>query len=567
MKNRKRGFTLVELILGIVVLSLIITISSVTFLAVKENVLEKDYNNLKTYLETKAAEYASQTNITTITVADLIKEGKVTADSSGNVNNPKTNESMNCYTIKSSFENGSYNATLSEDLGVKDDGTCKDYVQTTDYKIVIISDENNFEEIKDNWVGDNVKLGILYKDTILESDDATFRWTTNTGFASSASTVLTDVDAVGTVSYKCEISNNTREGKAEATIKIDKQAPSVNGANFDTGWTKNKEILIDANDGSGSGIIGYALVKENEECQNYQSENSFKVEEEGTYKYCVKDNVGNIADGTTKIENIDNTTPGDVIITANDNIDESSWHKADFTLKFSTSDNASGSEITYYYGTKKSSLNLCSDEVLINSDFSRKTIYVKACNQAGTCSKNISEYTVLYDNTAPSYQSGGSLGAGSVSKPTYGDNDKGSGGVTVYTCVTSGSVPTKDDSCFTESASYSYSCGTTYKLFSYAVDIAGNKSDVYTHDSTYYKSCGSSGSSGSGKSSGSSCGTTCQMQKNSEQWHQTSDPKEKERLHNENVKLSGGNYNYNSSTGTWSDKSGSTIYNVSGGSK
>ena len=71
MKNR-RGFTLVEMIFVIVVLCLVATASVSIFINIRKSILEKEYNNVVSYLETKAIEYANKTNITTINVEDLI---------------------------------------------------------------------------------------------------------------------------------------------------------------------------------------------------------------------------------------------------------------------------------------------------------------------------------------------------------------------------------------------------------------------------------------------------------------------------------------------------------------
>ena len=64
MKNR-RGFTLVEMIFVIVVLCLVATASVSIFINIRKSILEKEYNNVVSYLETKAIEYANKTNITT----------------------------------------------------------------------------------------------------------------------------------------------------------------------------------------------------------------------------------------------------------------------------------------------------------------------------------------------------------------------------------------------------------------------------------------------------------------------------------------------------------------------
>ena len=73
--KKNKAFTLTELIAVIVILSILITLSVVVFMNIRRNTLEKEYTNLVSYLETKAALYAKDTGITTISVEDLIKEG------------------------------------------------------------------------------------------------------------------------------------------------------------------------------------------------------------------------------------------------------------------------------------------------------------------------------------------------------------------------------------------------------------------------------------------------------------------------------------------------------------
>ena len=65
MKNKK-GFTLIELIAVLVVLSILITSSVAVFINIRNSVLEKEKSNLITYLETKAIEYANETNVTAV---------------------------------------------------------------------------------------------------------------------------------------------------------------------------------------------------------------------------------------------------------------------------------------------------------------------------------------------------------------------------------------------------------------------------------------------------------------------------------------------------------------------
>ena len=771
MRNNKKGFTLTELIAVIVILSLIISLATISVLAIRKNVLKKDYNNLVTYLETKAAEYANETNITTISVEDLIKEGKISPDDQNTVYNPETKESMNCYIIKSTFENGKYTSTLSTNLGMSN-GKCNIYEKTDKYEICRYDESTkkctSFKST--DWFKEDISLSIKYtndkNNTAINSQDVTFNWTSTNGFSSSEKIIKTETNLINQSTYKCEVTEGNSQGEVNGKVNIDKQAPAIDEIELNTGWAAKKDVIIKANDMGGSGISGFALVKENETCQKYTSDNKFEIKEEGTYKYCVKDVAGNITTDTIKIENIDSSKPATPVITASDGRSQDKWHAADFTLAFSSQIENSKSTITYYFSTSKNNLVLIGNEVAVNSSYHGKTMYVKACNEAGTCSdivsykilidtatpvrptitasdkitsnkwhanqfktvftspgetskskityyygydsnnlnktgnnitipasdsgktlyvkacneaqtcgevnsyiikidtatpvnptitpsdgigqsswhkanftlsftspnekskstityyfgtasnslnlngqafainsghsrktiyvkacneakicSGVSSYTVLYDNTAPTYTSGGSIGQGSVSKPSYTDNAGGSGNVTVYTCVTTGKVPTNTDSCFSSSqTTYSYSCGTTFRLYSYAVDAAGNKSAVYDHatnnGATYYKSCYSGGGSsyGGGGSSGggshsSSCNTSCQMKKNSEAWHNTTNQAERDRLHRENQRLAeknnscGSGCSFDSGSGNWKNSSGKNLYEVSGGKK
>ena len=147
----KRGFTLIELISIIVILSIIISISTILFLNIRKSVLQKEYDNLVNYLETKAEEYTTDTNITTVSVEDLIKSGYVSADDQSDVYDPRNNTSMNCNLIYVDYIDGKFEAELKYDVGRKSDGTCNKYNKTTYISICKFDDDNNCSKIDNDF--------------------------------------------------------------------------------------------------------------------------------------------------------------------------------------------------------------------------------------------------------------------------------------------------------------------------------------------------------------------------------------------------------------------------------
>ncbi len=319
-----RAFTLTELIAVIVVLSLVITATVAIFVNVRKNVLKKEYDNLVVYLETRAVEFANKTSVTTISVEDLIEEGFIKPDDETDIYDPRDNSSMNCYILKMEYKNGEYIAKLSSNLG-QTEGKCNKYNRTTLYDICKVIN-NKCVSINSNWINDNITLGVAYNNELLVGDNIEYNWSTNTGFTSNENMVTTNVELVGNINYKCEVSRKDADGKdangvATKNIQIDKESPVINELKMDTNWSVSKNIDVLASDGMGSGIGGYAIAKVNSECTNYAGDKNLKVNENGTYKVCVKDKVGNVSvEKTIEVDKIDKEAPSIVAKNAENEI-------------------------------------------------------------------------------------------------------------------------------------------------------------------------------------------------------------------------------------------------------
>ena len=258
--KKNKAFTLTELIAVIVILSILITLSVVVFMNIRRNTLEKEYTNLVSYLETKAALYAKDTGITTISVEDLIKEGYIKPDDETDIYDPRDNKSMNCYLIKMEYKDGEYIAKLSDDF-TNEDGTCKEYTKTSGYEICRINGNNCYSIGADEWFNENIKLGIKDVNGLINRVDASYSWSTNTGFTSNNKDVTTEVSLIGDITYKCEVKLKDETGKdiigvATKEIKIDMEKPIISEIKYDNNYNTSKTIEIIATDGMGSGIGG-----------------------------------------------------------------------------------------------------------------------------------------------------------------------------------------------------------------------------------------------------------------------------------------------------------------------
>ena len=254
------------------------------------------------------------------------------------------------------------------------------------------------------------------------------------------------------------------------------------------------------------------------------------------------------------------------------------WYNSDINGNIIASAGKSGIKSVDYYidiDGKKEMYNT----TVSNSNFaiSKEGKVIRICgkvvNGAGVSSGDDMCIGPLgLDKTKPNLSSKGSIGSSNID-PVYTDN---LGTVTVKKCITTSKTVTKGDSCFNSATYPSYVSGTTYYLFSYGVDSAGNESDVVLNNEYTYVY--HSSNSGSHRGSGSSCNATCQMKKNSEKWHevnnnnslsQSEKKSQQDALHRANEKLAKGNSDckgscsYNNNSGTWSDSGGKNLYNSS----
>ena len=436
MKNRK-GFTLIELIAVLVVLSILISASVAVFINIRNSVLEKEKSNLITYLETKAIEYANETNVTAVSVEDLIKIGLIKPDDETDIYDPVTRESMNCYIIDLVWEDGEYKATFGSNVG-KNGPTCNGYTSRKNLVICQVL-ENNCNDIKnEQWFKDDITIGLKFINgkRITKESGYEISWKSNTGITSTEDVVKTNVNLIANINYTAKVIKDNEVSEASQIVNIDKEAPIINEIKYDTNWSESKEIEIVASDGLGSGVGGYVIVEESAKCTGYNTNNKLTIKANGNYKICVKDIAGNENEKVMTISTID-VKPENPVITASDGITSGKFHSKDYTLSWKSVYKGT-QDLIYYYGTDKTKMINKGTSVGAKKEQYNVIMYVKACTRESNLCSGISSYKINVDTkpTNPVISASDGIASGKYHSKNYTltwkSTNKGSQKLTYY---------------------------------------------------------------------------------------------------------------------------------------
>ena len=436
MKNKK-GFTLIELIAVLVVLSILITSSVAVFINIRNSVLRKEKNNLITYLETKAIEYANETNVTAVSVEDLIKIGLIKPDDETDIYDPVTRESMNCYIIDLVWEDGEYKAKFGSNVG-KNGTTCNEYTRRKNLVICQVVG-NNCNDIKnEQWFKDDITIGLKFVNgkRIIKESGYEISWKSNTGISSIEDTIKTNVDLIANINYTAKVIKDNEVSEASQIVNIDKEAPIINEIKYNTNWSEGKEIEIIASDGLGSGVGGYVIVLENEKCSGYNTNNKITIKSNGNYKVCIRDKAGNETEKVIKVSTID-TKPENPIISASDGIASGNFHSKDYILSWKSTYNGT-QDLVYYYGTDKTKMINKGTSVGAKKEQYNVIMYVKACTKESNLCSGISSYKINVDTkpTNPVISASDGIASGKYHSKNYTltwkSTNKGSQKLTYY---------------------------------------------------------------------------------------------------------------------------------------
>ena len=436
MKNKK-GFTLIELIAVLVVLSILIASSVAVFINIRNSVLRKEKNNLITYLETKAIEYANETNVTAVSVEDLIKIGLIKPDDETDIYDPVTRESMNCYIIDLVWEDGEYKAKFGSNVG-KNGTTCNEYTRRKNLVICQVVGNNCNDIKKEHWFKDDITIGLKFVNgkRIIKESGYEISWKSNTGISSIEDTIKTNVDLIANINYTAKVIKDNEVSEASQIVNIDKEAPIINEIKYNPNWSEGKEIEIIASDGLGSGVGGYVIVLENEKCSGYNTNNKIIIKSNGNYKVCIRDKAGNETEKVIKVSTID-AKPENPIISASDGIASGNFHSKDYILSWKSTYNGT-QDLVYYYGTDKTKMINKGTSVDAKKEQYNVIMYVKACTRESNLCSGISSYKINVDTipTNPVISASDGIASGKYHSKNYTltwkSTNKGSQKLTYY---------------------------------------------------------------------------------------------------------------------------------------
>ena len=413
MKNKK-GFTLTELIGVIVILGIIMTLGVVAYTEIRKNILEKQYNNLISYIETKAASYADNTGELTVTVERLLETGYLEGEKEQKIIDPRDQSSMNCLLFDSKYENGYYISKLDGKIE-EENGICSKYNVKKDIQICVLNGSECLTSIE-NWYNKNVTLKVLIGGNEAP-ETAKISWRAN-GEVKEQLEYTTQVSLINKGEYTADVKYETInadgtkkifEGSDTVPINIDKEKPVVTKIEVekkDVWENTDKRVAIAFSDNNGSGIGEVAFFNKNTGKTCLSNDLTWEVnptgeyitkQDNGEYKVCVKDIAGNISEELTnpiKVEYIDKVDPTcNYEITGEKLSTTSEWYTNNITLGINASDNDSG--ILAYGITDNSSkyYNMKSEvEHKTNTDNSGQEYHFWVKDKAGnesTCYTNV----------------------------------------------------------------------------------------------------------------------------------------------------------------------------------
>ena len=355
--KKRNGFTLIELIATIAILTVVSLVATITYNKIRKDVLEHQYLNLKTLIETAAIKYSSKNGYSSFFVQDLIENGFLEPDDETDVYDPRNDKSLNCHILSISVEkNGMLSADMS-DKSYDESGKCKtsslDIYEanlkmnakiegtSVTYPVNSLNTGTSAPYIFEGWTRFNLDI-TADPSSIPESlQNGKYVWNRNNDVTTIEPNRTHTTNEYGVYNNYYYLDFYTEAGtryQAKMLYKFDNEKPTIyrdsNGKDRikfvdqedNNRWAKSKNVFIYASDKNGSGLSKIYIGRE--KCE-YALENNLtkpaipgiiqvyevKIEtgdarnQNEEYNVCVIDKAGNIAKSKTKVTLVDITPP------------------------------------------------------------------------------------------------------------------------------------------------------------------------------------------------------------------------------------------------------------------
>ena len=436
----KKGFTLVELMAALVIISILLLIAVPVYNGVRTNVNKSIYESKVAEIKSKAISYASETNRTVMDVKTLISEGLITADNeAGEYNDPRDGRSMLCDIINVIYKNNQYEANITESEKCYELEELENLYGMVNIKVY--KDANLTEELNPVEVTEWYTEPVIYVGYELKSDYQEYAgyiesisWVgeepkdcskENNNLASCQSYNPIETSEIKNVGIRVQINFNvegtTFISSASKNILVDRQKPIVLDGSVrvdnDTSTSSERRVSFNITDNAGSGIKSYAIVSE-KTCNGNEYSNNKKEANEGiqteyigngTYYICVEDKVGNKTSDEDlnnssyqiTVSNVDSSKP--VIESIGVKTTATGYNNLTPTLTIKANDDGGKENLTmcisnsgYMNGCTWEKYNETKSNYNVGGslDGKTRTIYVAVQDSAGNVATSSATYTV-----------------------------------------------------------------------------------------------------------------------------------------------------------------------------
>ena len=307
----KKGFTLIELIAVIGIISIILLIAVPSYSLISNRIKETMHNAKIEEILAKGENYAEQTGMLSFSVNTLMEEGYLSADNeTGSILDPRNKRKMNCDIIEVKYDNENYDGTYIESDECLSDDEINNRFGII--KLIVKNDEENIVESPSSWHSskfDTISYEVNEGYESFQDKITRLEWfgeenkVCTIDNLSDCSQYLVNAYDVKSISVHLNVvfAYNDKEVSKTYTVllSIDNQKPSLvsHSLILDNEIATNnlRKVTFELTDYNGSGVSSFSISK-NKACDNYEEANDgmqTKYLNDGDYYLCIKDKAGN----------------------------------------------------------------------------------------------------------------------------------------------------------------------------------------------------------------------------------------------------------------------------------